>query len=126
MEAKEYLGRFENDIVIAGVAKGIVVPKTSRVPVQNGKLNNTKFGQFLGSNFEYDSKLVIDYYGLLKKSTGFKVRWKALENEVDVKRLESPVVYFASIKIEHIVELDESLAVDFVGFKKYLVHLRKF
>lgn len=126
MEAKEYLRRFENDIVIAGVKKEVIIPKISRVPIGNGKLNNTEFGEFLGSNFEYDSKLVIDYYGLLKKSTGFNERWKVLEKEVDVKRLASPVVYFASIKIEHIVELDESLAVDFVGFKKYLVHLRQF
>lgn len=125
-EVKEYLNLFEKNIVIAGVDSGVLkLGSQVMVPVKDGRLDNTEFGKFIGNSFDYAPVLVIDYYGLLKKSAGFKSKEESYQ-DVEVKRLKSNVIYFASIKIEDIVNLDKSLAVDFPGFKKYLVDLRGF
>lgn len=123
--AEKYLGLFEKNIVITGVEKGLINCNEVMVPVKDGKLDSTPFGKFLGNRFEYDKPLVIDYYGLIKKSGGFIDKYNSY-TDVEVRRLKSSIVHFASIKIEDIVNLDKDLAVDFPGFKKYLVALRGF
>ena len=124
--AEKYLELFEKNIIIGGVESGFIKPKSVMVPVKDGKLDSTPFGNFLGNKFTYDSVLVIDYYGLLKKSDGFANKYDDYKAEVEIRRLKSDIVHFASIKIEDITNLDKSLAVDFPGFKKYLVDLRGF
>ena len=96
------------------------------MPIANGNLDNTQFGMFVGNRFEYDKPLVIDYYGMLKKSSGFFIAKEKYAKEAEINRLLSNVIYFASIKIEHIVDTCKDLAVDFPGFKNYLVDLRGF
>jgi hypothetical protein len=123
--AEKYLELFEKNIVIAGVESNLIVAKDVMVPVKDGRLDNGSFGKFLGNSFSYDKVLVIDYYGLLKKSKGFSDKCASYD-DIEIVRLRSPIVHFASIKIEDIVNLDPNLAVDFVGFKKYLVALRGF
>ena len=123
--ADKYLELFEKNIVIAGIENEALAIKKVMIPIKGGKLDVTPYGAFLGSEFNYDNILVIDYYGLLKKSTGFANA--CLEyTEVEIRRLKSNIIHFASIKIEDIVNLDKNLAVDFPGFKKYLVALRGF
>lgn len=123
--AEKYLDLFEKNIVVAGVESEALIVKKVMVPVKDGKLDITPYGSFLGNEFNCDNILVIDYYGLLKKSTGFSDA--CLEyTEVEIRRLKSNIIHFASIKIEDIVNLDKDLAVDFPGFKKYLVALRGF
>jgi hypothetical protein len=123
--AEEYLKLFEQNIIVAGVEKKLVPTNSVMVPVKDGKLDITPFGTFLGNRFESELVLVIDYYGLLKKSDGFIKKYNSY-TDVEIKRLKANTVYFASIKIEDIVNLDKGLAVDFPGFKKYLVTLRGF
>jgi hypothetical protein len=125
IRADKYLELFEKNIILAGVETETLPISRVMVPVKNGKLDDTKFGNFLGNWFDYGSVLVVDWYGMLKKSTGFKNQYDSY-TEVEVKRLRSDIVYFASIKIEDIVNLDKSLCVDFPAFKNYLVHLRGF
>ena len=125
IRADEYLKLFEKNIVVAGVEQNLIQYSKVMVPVKDGKLDGTQFGEFLGNRFDSEKILVIDYYGLLKKSSGFIERYNSY-TEVEVKRLQSDIVHFASIKIEDIVNLDKDLAVDFPGFKKYLVALRGF
>ncbi len=124
--AEKYLGLFEKNIIIAGVEKGLVPSNEVMVPVKDGKLDGTPFGKFLGNRFEHEEVLVIDYYGLIKKSAGFIDKYNSFADEVEVRRLKAHIVHFASIKIEDIVNLDKDLAIDFPGFKKYLVALRGF
>jgi len=123
--AEKYLDLFEKNIVVAGIENNLIEVKDVMVPVKDGRLDITDFGKFLNNWFDYSSVLVIDYYGLLKKSKGFYDKC-ASYNDIEIRRLKSPIVHFASIKIEDVVNLDKSLAVDFVGFKKYLVALRGF
>jgi len=123
--AEKYLDLFEQNIVVAGVENKLIAAKEVMVPVKDGRLDTGSFGKFLGNWFDCSSVLVIDYYGLLKKSKGFLDKCASYD-DVEIRRLKSSIVHFASIKIEDIVNLDSSLAVDFVGFKKYLVALRGF
>jgi len=123
--ADKYLGLFEKNIVVAGIENKLIATKEVMVPVKNGRLDVTPFGKFLDNWFDYEGVLVIDFYGLLKKSKGFLDKCASYE-DVEIRRLLSPIVHFASIKIEDVVNLDSSLAIDFVGFKSYLVALRGF
>lgn len=125
ISADNYIGLFEENIILSGIEEGILKTNEVMVPVKNGKLDNSNFGKFLGNRFIYNRVMVIDYYGLLKKSGAFIDKYKSY-TEVEVKRLKSGIIHFASIKIEDITNLDKSLAVDFPAFKNYLVHLRGF
>ena len=123
--ADKYLELFEKNIIIGGIEKGLINFKKVMVPVKNGRLDETPFGNFLKNHFDYQPVLVIDYYGLLKKSKGFLNKCCSYE-EVEIRRLKSDIIHFASIKIEDIANLDKSLASEFPAFKNYLVALRGF
>ena len=125
IRADKYLELFEKNVIIKGVESGLFKDNKIMVPVKNGGLDSTQFGKFLKNQLDYDGILVIDYYGLLKKSSGFTKKHTGLK-DMEIKRLKANVVHFASIKIEDIAKLDKSLMVDFPGFKKYLVDLRGF
>lgn len=123
-ELKKYLNDFERLVVLTGLAKGIF-GRRIMIPVKKGKLDKSEFGDFIGKDFECKDAIVIDYYGLLKKSTGFATKLDSYE-DVEVKRVRVPVAHFASIKIEHIADLAPDLVVNFPSFKKHLVSLRGF
>lgn len=121
----KYLGLFEENVIVKGVESGLLKDNKIMVPIKDGGLDSTQFGRFIGNQFDYDEILVIDYYGLLKKSKGFVDKYTSFK-DLEVKRLKSNVIHFASVKIEDIARLDKSLMVDFPGFKKYIVDLRRF
>lgn len=121
---KQYLVDFENKVIIEGLQSGIFGRKIM-IPVKRGRLYKSEFGDFVGVSFDCESAFVIDYYGLLKKSTGFVLMLKGYE-DIEVKRVRVPVAHFASIKIEHIADLAPDLVVEFPTFKKHLVKLRGF
>jgi len=116
ISAEEYLKLFENNIIIKGVENKILKPNKAMIPVKNGKLDSSEFGRFLGNKFEYNKPLAIDYYGLLKKSTGFDEAC-CKYCEVEIIRMKTDIIHFASIKIEDMSELDKDLIVDFPAFK---------
>lgn len=127
MEAQafqQYLKDFEQQVVIGGV-QAKTFKKTFMVSVKSGKLDSTEFGKTIGTKFEHAGVIVIDYYGLLKRSTGFWDKIKGMV-DVEVKSLKSVVVHFASIKIEHVTDLAPDLVVGFSDFKKHLVESRAF
>jgi hypothetical protein len=123
-ELKQYLEDFEAQVILKGLQDSIFGRKIM-IPVKKGKLDKSDFGNFIGGTFDCNEALVIDYYGLLKKSTGFAVKLDSYE-DVEVKRVRVPVAHFASIKIEHIADLAPDLVVNFPTFKKHLVKLRGF
>lgn len=121
-----YLERFESDIIVAGFEQGIFKGKKRMVPLKDGKLDSSKFGKFLGNRFDYKTPMAIDYYGLIKKSTGFENKITDMGKDIQIKALEILVIHFASIKMEAISQLNNNLIVDFPRFKKFLVELRAF
>lgn len=121
---RNYLHDFETQVIIRGIEDG-TFGKEMMVSARRGKLDSTKFGQLLGSQFEYLKPVVIDYYGLIKKSTGFVTKLNSVE-EIEAKAAKAWIVHFASIKDTHIVKLAPGLIVGFPPFKEYLIKIRNF
>ena len=99
--------------------------KEMMVSARRGRLDSTKFGQLLGSQFECPEAIVIDYYGLIKKSTGFIEKLNSVE-EIEAKAAKASIVHFASVKDAHIVKLAPDLIIGFPPFKEYLIQVRNF
>lgn len=123
-EFRNYLHDFEEQVIIRGVEDG-VFGKEMMISARRGKLDSTKFGQLMGSHFEYIESVVIDYYGLIKKSTGFVTKLNSVE-EIEAKAAKAMIVHFASVKDAHIVKLAPNLIVGFPPFKEYLIKVRNF
>jgi len=124
--AVEFMERLESGVLIPGVDRGIF-RTTVKAPVRNQKLSKSKFGQFIGAEFEWDKLMVIDYYGVIKRSSGFySVVKKFADKGIELRSIVSPVAYFAGIKVEHLSDLAPDLLPDFPTFKRFLVELRDF
>jgi len=123
-EFDEYLTLFENSIIVAGVEIGML-GKSELVPSREGKLSRTPFGRKIGMRVENDFPLSIDYYGHMKKTTGFYEMLKEV-GEAQVRMVECIVVHFASIKIEQIVEIQSDMVAGFPVFKKQMLRERGF
>lgn len=123
-EFKRYLPLFEEVIVARGIAKGIL-GKDRLVPVRSGRLWGVKFGRSIGEKIESELSFAVDYYGYIKKSTGFFAEVAELQG-VQVKMMGTKLVYFASIRIEDIARLSSSLVQDFPDFKEFILSLRGF
>jgi hypothetical protein len=123
-QLKIYLADFESKVILPGLEQKLF-GRQIKVQVKGGKLRNSDFGKFVGIEFEHKRAVAIDYYGLVKKSTGFERKLKQYE-DLDVKAARIPVVHFAAVKIEHITDLAPELLAGFAAFKKHLVKLRGF
>lgn len=123
---KNYLSIFEREFVLKGIDAGIL-GKTMMVSARDGKLFGTEFGDFICSsgNIDISYPVAVDYYGFVKKSNGFYSNIKQHE-KIEIRAMETKVVYFASIKISNISEISQNLVSEFSGFKKFLVALRGF
>ena len=122
-EFAEYLGEFEIAVICKGVLNGMF-GKKEMVPTRNGRLSRTPVGRLIGSNIKYSDPLAIDYYGHMKKSTGFYEMLTEIKTQV--RMIECNVVHFASIKIEEIVEISPGLVAKFPVFKKQMLKRRGF
>lgn len=121
---QKYLELFERDVLITGLEKGRF-GKTIKVATKECKLNNTEFGKFIGCILSYNEPMAIDYYGLVKKSSGMLEIIEGYRG-IEIKTILLPVVHFASVKNEDINALAPSLLQGFSSFKEYLIHLRGF
>lgn len=114
-----YKLRFEMDVICKGVISG-VLGKIQLVSIRPCKQAKTDFANYIGTEFIYPIPLAIDYYGLIRKSNAC-VKVPILDG-----MQELTVVYFASIKVNHINFLCRDLLVDFVDFKEDVIKLRRF
>ena len=101
------VNRFEQEVICKGVEVEKFIKK-SHVPVKSCKLSLTPFGFEMGVFVDTEAILTVDYYGYLKKSRGFLEKF-ADKNKDDV--IWSPIVHFASIKIEDIVQMTIDMSV---------------
>lgn len=124
---REFMIRLEREILAPGVAKGVF---TSRAwaPVKKQRLHSSDFGKLIGSTaLDFPEILVVDYYGLIKRSAGFISKVEDLRSDgVEAKSMFVPIAYFAGIKMEHLARSAPDLIPFFSEFKKTLVELRAF
>ena len=83
----DYTEKFERAVDL-GVVQGML-GKVKAVPVHPGKLAKKKIGQVLGEQIEVGNVVVIDYYGYMKKSYGFKLMVKEVVTTLDGKQLKT-------------------------------------
>ena len=126
---QEYLMRFENVVIEQGVSSEIL-GRISRVPVAKGRLASTVFGRFMGPWIQSDVPFAVDYYGLLKRSSGLYQEIMRLQRGLLVGRqlkiISAPVVHFASIKLDHMSRLAPHLLMEFSVFKETILKARGF
>ena len=114
----EYLKEFERTIVLAGMKKGLF-GKVRLIHPRPCKLSTTNFGKKMGAEVDASELMVMDYYGLLKPSTGLRVAFDRFPIAVTC-------VVFSTIHLSHIKELNEALIPDFLTFKNEVLHERAF
>jgi len=121
---RKYLGRFEEEVMLSGVRKG-VLGQLELVAVRDGRLTASSFGKIIGTTVGTDLVLALDYYGLIKKSAGFKAKIKKMKGK-QVRLASAHVVHFASIKVEDVLDLSSALVGDFPKFKQEVLKARGF
>ena len=124
MNNKEYLNSFESRIILPGLEKKMFC-KEGMVTLKECKLCGTPFGKFIGMRIDTPIPMAVDYYGHIKKSTGIMDVVEKYDG-IEIKSIKVPVVYFASVKNEDILNLAPELMDGFPLFKKYLIDLRGF
>ena len=124
MDYKKYLDSFEKQIVIVGVERKLF-GKEGMAPLKECKLSSTQFGRFVGSRINCPIPMAIDYYGMIKKSSGL-IDVVNNYHGLEIKSILVKVAYFASIKNEHINELAPELLENYPLFKKFMIELRGF
>lgn len=112
---RKYLGRFEEEVMLSGVREG-VLGQIELVAVRDGRLTASSFGKMIGTTVDTNLVLAFDYYGLIKKSVGFKEKIRKMKGK-QVRLASAHVVHFASVKIEDVLDLSSVLVGDFPKFK---------
>lgn len=129
---KDYMKALESQVMIPSYfykrENGIRIPTVNilhKTPYRNSKLLKTQFASFVGTIFDCDEILALNYYGLMKVSTGFLNRIENLKEEnILVRSIVTPVVYFASVKMKDISKFSPNLLSDFADFKDMLIKMR--
>lgn len=129
MENNELLARIEQGIIIKGLEQGIIpVQRDKIVPLREGKLDSTPFGDYVGKTFDCDRLLAINFYGHFKLSSEIM---KAVDSVKEiffgVRSIKANIVHFNSIKTEDVRDIagdDKALFLDYVELKKNLLDLR--
>ena len=123
----KYQSRFEEEVICKGVEKGLI-GKLHQVNVRMGKFAYTKYARVVGEKINCDIPFALDYYGYLKRSTGFLDIIEDREPLRQVKSIQTTVVFFASLKIEEIacITMDQYLRGGFSEFKKEVLYWRGF
>lgn len=128
-----YLTAIEDVFIERGVKLGVFA-KTEMVPIRMGKLAKTRFGNKIGHTIPSDEIFVVNYYGHLKKSDGFRRLVRQRQHDFQgkqIKMIKAIVVHFSSIRMEMLADLTRTTAesevvVLYPKFKKELVRLRSF
>jgi hypothetical protein len=125
---QEYMTALESTVLEAVVSSG-TAGKRDTLPVRPGKLSRTSFGKRVGTTFESSVSFAIDYYGMLKRSTALLQEIQWVRDQLSgrqVKTVESLVIHFASIRIEHVARFNPHLIAGFPIFKKSILESRGF
>lgn len=124
---EHYKGEFEK-VIAAGVSSGLL-GTIKPVPVAPGKLQKCRIGRVLGEEIATSVAMVIDYYGYMKKSTGFLRLVKEIAEDQEgkqVKMIGATVVHFNSIRLEVVARVAPDIVPDFGRFKKAVLDAREF
>lgn len=117
----EYMNGLEQRVIVPGFHQGLF-GSTIWATIRNGKLHSSEFAELLGTRFWADEPMVIEYYGLHKRSTGFMR--KAEKVHGILSGFDVPFVNFSSVRDIHLKSLAEDLLIDFPTFKQEIIRVR--
>ena len=127
-EFNEYMDRLETLVLSTIVASGLV-GKRDTIPVRLGRLSKTAFGRKICLTLQSDVSFAVDYYGMLKKSSSLLQEIDWVREQLpgsQIKTIESLVIHFASVRIEHVARYCPDLIAGFPKFKKTVLVARGF
>lgn len=123
---------YRDDFEIAIIEKGIevgVFDTRGHVSVNRSKMAYTAFAKRLGAAIKTYKIFAVDYYGYIKKSTGFidslHMQIGILRGK-QIKSMRVPLVHFASIKMEDVAKINSNMLKEFPKFKQTILTLRGF
>jgi hypothetical protein len=125
---QEYLKKFESSVMVKSYElfnkNRSGLPFHYTVPIRAGsKLK--EFKTTIGTNFEYDDILALNYYGYYKVSSYIMKRVKALNNIFpNIRVVSTPVIFFNAILPATVEKISPVLSQDFLAFKDELVRMR--
>lgn len=116
----DYLDQLEQTVLIPMFLNESQDKKVIPISLYPGRLTPTTFGLFIQMMYDCEHILALNYYGLIKLSTGI------LKENIDSRKMQTKahMVHFNSLKIEHVEFFNSDLLNDFVKFKNFLVNLR--
>lgn len=122
---KDFLDQFEQRICLSLYDDQSFQKVFFPVSLKKGKLTGSSFANFIQSEFVFDKILSINYYGFYKKSSQINILHKKQSTLFPNTRvINSPVIYFTSIREDHIKKYAPELVQNFYLFKAYLIKLR--
>ncbi len=127
MDFISYRQAFEQ-LIVKGVLDGRL-GQIQRVSISPSRLCALAFGQKMGASVMSTHDLALDYYGLMKFSLGAQMiiqDCRERYRDKQIRLIELPVVYFASIKIDDVSYLAPELAGGFADFKREVLLARNF
>jgi len=122
MNIRSYRSKFERRVILPGVKLGLL-GRVQEVSPKPCRLSSKPFGLLMGKEVDTDEVLVIDYYGLKKRSRGFNRIVSTLEG-TQIKFITAKVIFFQSIRLEVIATLAPGLVRHFPWFKTEILHKR--
>lgn len=124
-EFQEKLLEFEKTVMIPLVGlKG----KTLFVSTRAGKLYK-EYRNIFKSIVDSDEEFAIDYYGYIKKSKGLlqSIDMQSLDSPgVQIAAVKTKVIYFASLRIEDVLNVSPEMVALFPVIKKQILKYRGF
>lgn len=117
----EYMNKLEQRVIVPAANLGIIGADVW-APIRNGKLHSSELAELLGTRFVCPAPMVIEYYGLHKRSTGFME--KAVRLQDLMTGFTVPFVNFSAVRDVHVRDFAKELLVDFPTFKEMIVVVR--
>lgn len=122
-----YLTKFETRVVIAGILARRFTSRDGVVIRRSLRLDKSPLGRLVGNRFRWERPAAIEYFGVVKRSTGF-VELAGLVHEplrrYGLCELYVPIVNFSSVTVEDVARFAPDLVEDFPAFKERMVRAR--
>lgn len=121
-EVQIYIAKLEQRVMIPVCVKKLLGSPQFVSVKGSAKLECSPLGLLLGTRFAHTAPMAIDYYNLVRRSTGFMALAANMGNLCGM--IFCPIVHFQSLRETHIRDFAPELLQDFCSVKEYLQTVR--
>jgi len=119
---QRYMAEFEHRVIKRAIEEGKLGTR-AWMPIRDGRLTRTPLADLVGTRFTHYQPVVLEYYGLHKRSTAFMEKAGRLF-KYGKTGFECVVVNLSSVKDSLILDLAPDLLPDFPAFKEAIIAVR--